>query len=80
MNTARSTWSYDAPTTHIDFGNLQEDDDPMADYWFGKRSSRPFWAVISTRALHYGSGSRLRELEHKGDARCPLHRPGTNLF
>ncbi|XP_032897868.1 targeting protein for Xklp2 [Amblyraja radiata] len=36
MNAARSNWSYDAPTTHIDFGNLQEDDDPMADYWFDR--------------------------------------------
>ncbi|XP_067856838.1 targeting protein for Xklp2 [Heptranchias perlo] len=31
------TWTYDAPT-HLDFNNLQEHDDPMADYWFDKQN------------------------------------------
>ncbi|XP_051887245.1 targeting protein for Xklp2 isoform X2 [Pristis pectinata] len=33
MASSRGSWSYDAPT-HVDFGNLQEHDDPTADYWF----------------------------------------------
>ncbi|XP_078092437.1 targeting protein for Xklp2 isoform X2 [Mustelus asterias] len=36
MANSHFTWSYDAPT-HIDFSNLQEQDDPRADCWFDQQ-------------------------------------------
>ncbi|XP_041061093.1 targeting protein for Xklp2 isoform X1 [Carcharodon carcharias] len=36
MAESHFTWSYDAPT-HIDFNNLQEQDDPRADCWFDQQ-------------------------------------------
>ncbi|XP_078274805.1 targeting protein for Xklp2 [Rhinoraja longicauda] len=53
MDTPHGSWNYDAPRNFLDFGNLQEHDDPMADDWFDQQrdqdSTTAMPAVVSAQ-------------------------------